>query len=71
MVKHATKIKSVIIISLFVLSMSSLLVSFAVVGTGVEVMNDEDCNVINGMRYYVPSAHELTTWYHDGSNTTG
>lgn len=51
--------------------MSSLLVSFAVVGTGVEVMNDEDCNVINGMRYYVPSAHELTTWYHDGSNTTG
>ncbi|TFG27758.1 hypothetical protein EU527_18190 [Candidatus Thorarchaeota archaeon] len=54
-----------------ILGMPSLFVSFTSNASSMQIMTDENTNLKNAPQIFSPSAQGLTTWYHDGSNTTG
>jgi len=60
--KHARKLLIVTLVFTIFLSMN---------GMATMTMNNESVNAIEQSRVFSPSAQKTTTWYHDGSNTTG
>ncbi len=67
MEKHTRKLLTVTFaLSLFI-SMSLILTSSSM----YRMVSDERMDTIEQSRTFSPSAQKTTTWYHDGSNTTG
>jgi len=60
--KHARNLLLVTLVITIFLSMN---------GMATTSMNNEHVNAIEQSRFFSPSAQTSTTWYHDGSNTTG
>jgi hypothetical protein len=71
MEKHARKLLSVTLVFTLFLTMSLFLTSYLFFGMATNSMNNERVDAIERSRVFSPSAQKTTTWYHDGSNTTG
>jgi hypothetical protein len=71
MEKHARKLLSVTLVFTLFLTMSLFLTSSLFLGMATNSMNNERVDAIERSRVFSPSAQKTTTWYHDGSNTTG
>lgn len=53
------------------LVISPLFVTYSSNGVQMQVWDENDQITNKDVNTHTPSANELTTWYHDGSNTTG
>ncbi len=71
MEKHARKLLSVTLVITLFLSISLFFTSSLFSGMTTNSMNNERVDALEKSRVFSPSAQETTTWYHDGSNTTG
>ncbi len=69
--KHTREILTVALALTLFLSMSLFFISSSMFGTSTDVMNNRRVDAMEKSRGLSPAAQELTTWYHDGSNTTG
>jgi hypothetical protein len=69
--KPARELLSVTFVFTLFLTMSLFLTSSFFWGMAASSINNERVDALEKSRVFSPSAQETTTWYHDGSNTTG
>lgn len=71
MERRAGNLLAVTFVFTLFLSMSLLSASSSIFGMSTNSMNNERIDAIGKSRVFSASAQKTTTWYHDGSNTTG
>ena len=71
MQQRTSKTISAIFVLSFFIGLSSSSILSQSVASPKEIVNGEECHALDKTKNFINSAQELTTWYHDGSNTTG